>query len=114
MEQTLEQGQPGPDDLEEFRTYLPLMTSELERCGNIISGLLSFSRHSEIEYKNMDLNEVLKQVLTLSRHKMEIQNIHLDVALAPEPLIVEGDMNQLQQCFLNIIFNAIEAMPQGR
>jgi signal transduction histidine kinase len=113
MEQTLEQGQPGPEDLEEFRTYLPLMTSELERCGNIISGLLSFSRHSEVEYKSMDLNEVLKQVLTLSRHKMEIQNIHLDVALAPEPLIVEGDMNQLQQCFLNIIFNAIEAMPQG-
>ena len=113
MEKTLEQGLPGPDDLEDFRTYLPLMTSELERCGNIISGLLSFSRHSEIEYKNMDLNEVLKQVLTLSRHKIEIQNIRLDVGLALEPLIVKGDVNQLQQCFLNIIFNAIEAMPQG-
>ena len=80
---------------------------------NIISGLLSFSRHSGVEYKSMDLNEVLKQVLTLSQHKMEIQNIRLCVTLAPEPLIVEGDMNQLQQCFLNIIFNAIEAMPQG-
>jgi signal transduction histidine kinase len=88
------------------------MTSELERCGNIISGLLSFSRHSGIEYKNTDLNEVLRQVMTLSRHKMEIQNIH-SMWPCPEPLIVEGDMNQLQQCFLNIIFNAIEAMPQG-
>lgn len=113
MEKTLEKGQLGPVDLEEFRTYLPLMTSELERCGNIISGLLSFSRYSGVEYKSMDLNEVLKQVLTLSQHKMEIQNIRLCVTLAPEPLIVEGDMNQLQQCFLNIIFNAIEAMPQG-
>jgi signal transduction histidine kinase len=113
MEKTLEKGQPGPDDLEEFRTYLPLMTSELERCGNIISGLLSFSRHSGIEYKNTDLNEVLRQVMTLSRHKMEIQNIHLNVAFAPEPLVIEGDVNQLQQCFLNIIFNAIEAMAQG-
>jgi len=113
MEKTLERSQLGPDDLEEFRTYLPLMTSELERCGNIISGLLSFSRHSGIEYRSTDLNEVLKQVLALSQHKMEIQNIRLYVALAPEPLMVEGDMNQLQQCLLNIIFNAIEAMPQG-
>jgi two-component system, NtrC family, sensor kinase len=113
MEKTLEKGQPGPDDMEDFRTYLPLMTSELERCGKIISGLLSFARHSKIEYKNTDVNEVLKQVLTLSRHKMEIQNVRLDLELAPEPLIVEGDVNQLQQCFLDIIFNAIEAMPQG-
>ena len=113
MEKSLEEGQPGPEDLEEFRTYLPLMTSELERCGNIISGLLSFSRYSEVEYKSLDLNEVLKQVLTLSGHKMEIQNIRLDVRLTPDPLMVKGDVNQLQQCFLNIIFNAIEAMPQG-
>ena len=90
MEKTLERGQPGPNDLEEFRTYLPLMTSELERCGNIISGLLSFSRHSEVEYKNMDLNELLKQVLTLSRHKMEIQNIRLDVGLTLEPFDCKG------------------------
>ena len=113
MEKTLEAGQPSPDDLEDFRSYLPLMTSELERCGNIVSGLLSFSRQSDIEYKNTDLNEVLAQVLTLSRHKMKIQNIRLDMKLYPAPLIINGDMNQLQQCFLNIIFNAIEAMPEG-
>jgi signal transduction histidine kinase len=44
---------------------------------------------------------------------MEIQNIQLETRPWADPLIVVGDVNQLQQCFLNIIFNAVEAMPHG-
>jgi signal transduction histidine kinase len=89
------------------------MSDELERCGNIISGLLSFSRQSGMEYSNVDLNEVVNAVIALTRHKMELQNIELNARLHPSPLIVHGDINQLQQCFLNLVFNAIEAMPEG-
>jgi len=85
----------------------------LERCGNIVSGLLSFSRQPEMEHKNIDLNEVLEQVITVTRHKTELQDIGLNVRLHPAPLIVNGHINQLQQCFLNLVFNAIEAMPKG-
>ena len=99
--------------MQKFQDHLSLMSSELERCGNIISGLLSFSRQTEIEYKDMDLNEVLEQVITLTHHKIEIQDIHLNVKLFSTPLIINGHLNQLQQCFLNLIFNAIEAMPKG-
>ena len=44
---------------------------------------------------------------------MELQDIRLINELSPKPLAVNGDANQLQQCFLNLIFNSIEAMPQG-
>ena len=113
MHEILEEGEPSPDDLKKFRDHLSLMSSELERCGNIISGLLSFSRQTEIEYKDVDLNEVLEQVIKLTHHKIEIQDIQLDMKLFSTPLIINGHLNQLQQCFLNLIFNAIEAMPKG-
>ena len=43
----------------------------------------------------------------------ELQAIELTKNLYPNNLFMEGDVNHLQQCFLNLIFNAIEAMPQG-
>jgi signal transduction histidine kinase len=56
---------------------------------------------------------VLHAVLTLTRHKLELGNITLTTDMYPAPLMLEGDINQLQQCFLNLIFNASEAMPEG-
>lgn len=113
MQKILEENEPGPNDLKEFKKYLSLMSGELERCGNIISGLLSFSRQSFTAYKDINLTEVLEDVITLTRHKMELQNIRLNIRFPSVPLILFGDINQLQQCFLNLIFNAIEAMPRG-
>jgi two-component system NtrC family sensor kinase len=113
MRNILEEGEPGPQDLENFKKYLSLMSSELERCGAIISGLLSFARQFETEYMGVDLNEILEQVTNLTRHRMEIQNVRLTLELPPRPMIINGNLNQLQQCFLNLIFNALEAMPKG-
>ena len=44
----------------------------MERCGKIVSGLLSFSRETELEYKRINLNEVLLSVIALIRHKLEL------------------------------------------
>ncbi len=113
MQEKLEEGAPSPKDVTDFTKYISLMTTELERCGGIISGLLSFSRESSIEYKQEDLNDVLSSVIALTKHKMELSNIRLTTNTSDAPLIVIGDKNQLQQCVLNLIFNAIEAMPDG-
>jgi signal transduction histidine kinase len=113
MQETLKKEALSKEEIGEFQKFLSLMSSELERCGNIISGLLSFSRGPAMEYTDVDLNEVLQAVVALTRHKMELQNIQLNLKLLPIPLMVRGDMNQLQQCLLNLIFNAIEAMTNG-
>jgi two-component system, NtrC family, sensor kinase len=113
MQSIVNKGMPAHDDLEEFKHYLGLMSRELERCGAIISGLLSFSRESAMEARDVDLLEVFQAVLSLTRHRMELQDIDPVLELAEESLIVRGDVNQFQQCFLNLIFNAIEAMPGG-
>ncbi len=113
MRDILDEGELSAENVDKFKKYVSLMSTELERCGNIISGLLSFSRQSELAPKDIDLNEILEQAIALTRHKMEIQGIQLSTKLSPRPLIVNGDVNQLQQCLLNLIFNAIEAMPDG-
>jgi signal transduction histidine kinase len=113
MQDILAEGKPNPEDLEQFKSHLSFMSKELERCGNIVTGLLSFSRETPKEYKNIDLNDVLNSVITLTRHKMELRNVDLIVRLHPGFLMIQGDERELQQCFLNLIFNAIEAMQEG-
>jgi len=113
MENIVAKNKPSSKDLEEFKQYLSLMTPELERCGNIVSGLLSFSRETALEYKGINLNEVLEAVIALTHHKLELQSIKLATHLWPGPLWVQGNASRLEQCLLNLVFNAMEAMPEG-
>jgi len=113
MQDILTEGKPSSEDVEQFKKHLSFMSKELVRCGNIISGLLSFARESPKEYKEIDLNDVLNSVITLTHHKMELRNVDLTTRLYPGLLMIKGDDRELQQCFLNLIFNAIEAMPGG-
>ncbi|OQY01883.1 MAG: PAS domain-containing sensor histidine kinase [Desulfobacteraceae bacterium 4572_130] len=100
-------------DLNQIREFNSHIIRELERCGNIVSGLLAFSRESALKFANTDINDILKTVIALTRHKLELSEIKLKTSLYKSSLIVYGDNSQLQQCFLNIIFNAIDAMPKG-
>jgi len=113
MLDVLSAGPPTEESLEKFKGHLQLMSGELERVGGIVSGLLSFSRESGVEHTNIDINDVLEAALTLTRHRMKLGNIKLTTELYPTPVMLIGDLNQLQQCFLNLIFNAIESMPEG-
>jgi len=113
MQEILEEGDLSPDNLKKFKKFLTLMSDELERCGNIISGLLSFSREIPLEYKRVVFNDIINAVVNLTRHKMELQNIRLTTDFCPGLLLVKGDANRLQQVLLNLVFNAIEAMPNG-
>jgi len=113
MQDILAEGEPSSEDLKQFKDHLALMSKELERCGNIVSGLLSFSRESPGEYKGIDLNQVLLAAILLTRHKMKLRDVDLIIRLYPDLSMILGNDRELQQCFLNLIFNAIEAMPGG-
>ena len=109
----LSEDTPKCEDLDDLRQYLGLMSDELERCGNIVAGLLSFSRETPLAYKQIDVNAILTAVIALTQHKMELQGIRLATQFAPGIIPVRGDTNRLQQAMLNLIFNSIEAMPDG-
>jgi signal transduction histidine kinase len=113
MQEILEKNRLNREDIQNGRHFMTLMATELERCGKIVSGLLSFSREAPLEYKEIDLNDILKSVISLTRHKIALQNIRLNIELSEPPLHITGDTNRLQQGLLNLIFNAVEAMPEG-
>lgn len=113
MQEILGEGEVSSEDLEQCKNHLSIMSEELDRCGKIVSGLISFSRESSLEFKDVDLNDVVNAVIELTRHRMKLQNIELIATLYPEPLVINGNNSRLYQCFLNVIFNSIEAMPEG-
>jgi two-component system NtrC family sensor kinase len=103
----------NPDQLDKFKRYLTLIEGETSRCSRIVSNLLAFSRKSQMEFTDVDVNELIQKCILLSRHKVTLQNIEIRTVLDPESPKVHGDYNQIQQAVINLIFNAVDAMPEG-
>ncbi|MEJ5348982.1 MAG: ATP-binding protein [Desulfosoma sp.] len=112
MRRQLDEGL-SPSDLEQFKYYLQLIDTESARCSTIVSNLLSFARQCKLERRSFDINRVLENVVLLSRHRMELQHVNLVLELDDTLPEIEGDPGQIQQCFINLVFNALEAMPEG-
>ncbi|MBW1979681.1 MAG: PAS domain-containing protein [Deltaproteobacteria bacterium] len=113
MLRTLEEGPPQGETLVEMQRYLELIANESDRCGQIVSNLLSFSRLKKMERCRVNINEIIRSVILLSRHRMELQNIVIEEKLADGLPDILGDQNQIQQCLMNLVFNGMEAMPEG-
>jgi two-component system NtrC family sensor kinase len=113
MIKILGKGQVTPEHLNKFGKYLTLMESETSRCSKIVSNLLAFSRKSKLEFSEVDVNELLLKCIELSHHKLSLQNIQLETRLDPNLPRIAADANQIQQCMINLIFNAMDAMPDG-
>jgi len=113
MSRLLQEGAFTDERRDKFRRYLTIADSETSRCSQIVSNLLSFSRRSPAAFAAVDVAELLRRCILLSQHKLELSHIRLESHVPPDLPAVEGDFNQLQQCVINLIFNAIDAMPQG-
>lgn len=113
MEHIVGEGPLSPANQERFGGYLELVITETQRCSRIVSNLLAFSRKSSLTYGCVDLAMVMDRCGMLSQHKLELQSIRLHKQWGTDLPAVWGDANQLQQCVVNLIFNAIDAMPDG-
>lgn len=113
MSRVLRQGSLSEGRKEKFERYLDLVVNETTRCSQIVSSLLSFSRISPPAFGQVQIDELLNRCILLSRHKLELSNIRSEPSIPTNLPPVAGDFNQLQQCVINLIFNAIDAMPGG-
>ena len=108
------QQDPFPTDrVSELRNYISYLNSETERCANISRNLLDFSRQSEIEIRENDIHDILDRTLSILRHRAGLDEIEIRTAYASELPFLSCDFKRLQQAFVNILWNAIEAMPEG-
>jgi signal transduction histidine kinase len=101
-----------PEDSPEFED-MSLVLSEAQRSREVVRRLLDFSRQSEILRVDTDLNEMITMVLQLTHHLAQTSNIKVRMELWEDIPPIRADRNQIQQVILNLVHNAIQAMPEG-
>ncbi len=85
---------------------------EVDRIRQTIDSMLDMTRHRPFELSEFDLAELLQQTLHLVEAKARKQSVSFEQRLYPS-LRTEADANLLRQVFLNLILNALQAMPKG-
>jgi two-component system NtrC family sensor kinase len=98
---------------EHYTQILGKIEVQTERVSRIVKNLLNFARNpSESAFHKVDVAESLQEINSLIDYKLKAMNIKLEMKVAPVKLIwAQGE--RLQQVFINIILNAIDAMPGG-
>ena len=90
-----------------------IIGEKIEHLNRIVERVLDLSRNAEPSLSPVDLNSVVEELALLVRHKLRNQGIEFVQELAPDLPRVTGDPTQLEQALLNLVFNAVEAMPRG-
>lgn len=95
------------------RQELFMVLKEARRASSVVRRLLDFSRQGERLRASADLNEVVNDVIALTRHLIQTNNVALILELDESLPWVSIDSNQMKQVLLNLIHNALQAMPKG-
>jgi signal transduction histidine kinase len=95
------------------RRDLQVITEKIEQLEGIVTRVLSFARAPATFHSRWSLNEIIEDTLHLLRAKLAQSGIQLRYRPPGQPLFVEAHKGQLQQVFLNLILNALQAMPAG-
>jgi len=110
LKRIIEEGSVNKEEIQQFNEYLNLMETETRRIGRIVSNLLAFSRQSKMRIKHVDLNRVIEKTLFLNSNLLKISGIRVEKDLDRDLPDIMGSEDQLQQVFMNLFSNAVEAM----
>ena len=100
----------GPAGTAEVASILEDIVSDDLRAGEVISSLRKLLRKGEPEFREIDVNELIREVLDLAESDLITKRVTVGLQLAANLPAIRGDRVQLQQVLLNLIVNACEAM----
>jgi PAS domain S-box-containing protein len=103
----------GQVDIEEIAKYVRKIDEETARCGGILRTILNMSKPSEWRPVDVDIRGIILDIVQLTEPQRNQQGIRLLLEMGDELPVVSGDPQQLKQVFLNIVMNALQAMPNG-
>lgn len=100
-------------EFRDFPEYLRTIHSEIFRCKTILKSLLEFARPSAGTFREIDINEVIKEVLLLLQHHSARLKHTLSLDLDRDLPKLRADAGSLRQVLMNLLLNAISFTPEG-
>jgi PAS domain S-box-containing protein len=103
----------GRDLPDSIREKVEKIAHSGERCRKIVEGVLLFSRQQDGGVRrNVDLRDLLDRVLAIGEYQWRVHNVRI-IREHDESVPVFADADQLEQVLLNLLSNAVDAMPRG-
>lgn len=96
-----------------IRKYLKIVENETKRCGDIVKGLLDFSRKDQENFENIHLHQVLKESHDLMAHQMRMADIHFYTDLKATSDLIYCNENQIKQVCVALLVNSSEAVSEN-
>lgn len=93
--------------------HLTVIEKETKRCGEIVKGLMDFSRKDQEDFKNIKLHKVLNETYELIEHQMKMANIHFYTDFNASNDMVYCNENQIKQVCVALLVNASEAVSEN-
>ncbi len=93
--------------------YVRKLFKQAQRTHRVVQNLLSFARQRKPQKQEVDLRKVLEESLALREYDLRVNNVALECDIADGLPSVVADPHQLEQVFLNVINNALDAMVEG-
>ncbi len=100
-------------DNEDTGSFLDIIKRNSNRINSLISELLNSSKPTDIVQQKITLQSVLESTIANAMDRIKLKNIQLKKSYLQEDAWLNGDPEKLQIAFLNIIINAVEAMPEN-
>ena len=97
----------------EFQTLMATLKSEVTRLNRLVGDFLSSGQPARLDPRPCDVGAVVRETAALVQHKARDQAIEVEVDAPPGLPATVADPELLKTCFLNLVLNAFEAMPEG-
>ena len=98
------------EEKESMLRYLNVIEDETKRCGDIVKGLLDFSRSDKVDFKPFHIHKLLKETYTLIKHQMKMENILFQTDFSATNDLILCNGNQIKQAGIAILMNASESI----
>jgi signal transduction histidine kinase len=92
---------------------MEIISSEILRLDRVVKTFLDFTRPVELKMETVPVRRLLDEVLELARPQAEASKIHVDVGQEADGINIRIDRDLLKQAMLNVVVNAMQAMPEG-
>jgi len=102
----------GIDPADKRHEFAGILIKEVDRLNRVVRDFLDFARPAPVERGRVDLNEALREILALIGPQALNGGVRVELTAGELPP-VPGDREQLKQAFLNLVLNALQAMPAG-